>query len=121
MDDLPVDQAQPPARDLDLAVSAAGGDRALAAELFASLLEALPGDLTALRTAYDANAWRTLADQAHRLRGATRYCGVPRLDAATEALERTAADGVAEHILGRLVHLEEEAHRLRDEHVATDR
>jgi two-component system sensor histidine kinase BarA len=116
MDDRPLGPARHLARDHDLALEAAGGDPDLAEELFASLLAALPADLRAMRTSLGAGDWQRLAEQAHRLRGATRYCGVPGLDQAAEALERTALDAAAEEqIRERVVALEVEVGRLHAE------
>jgi two-component system sensor histidine kinase BarA len=72
------------------ALAAAGGDADLAKELLAALLEGLPGEIDDLRAALAESDWPALADHAHQVRGATRYCGVPALDEAIEALERAA-------------------------------
>lgn len=79
-----------PARDEAAALAAAGGDADLAHELLDALLAGLPGELDDLRAALAESDWPALAEHAHQVRGATRYCGVPALDAAIAALERAA-------------------------------
>lgn len=79
-----------PARDEAAALECAGGDSDLAKELFAELLSGLPGELEDLNACLAESDWDGLAEHAHQVRGATRYCGVPALDEAIEALERAA-------------------------------
>ncbi|WP_295457020.1 Hpt domain-containing protein [uncultured Thiodictyon sp.] len=102
-----------PARDPVAALAVAGGDADLAAELFAALLVGLPDELAALRAAMTAADWDGLAEHAHQVRGATRYCGVPALDEATESLERAARSGDPQRIALSFISLEEEAERVR--------
>jgi HPt (histidine-containing phosphotransfer) domain-containing protein len=106
--------AQLPARDPVAALAAAGGDAALAAELFATLLAGLPDELAALRERLAAADWHGLAERTHQLRGAARYCGVPALDEAAEALERTARGPHAEQIAPLFAGLEAEIRRLQE-------
>jgi two-component system sensor histidine kinase BarA len=84
---------QLPARDEAAALASAGGDEQLAAELFETLVEGLPGEVEDLRGCLEEADWPGLAEHAHQVRGATRYCGVPALDEAIEALERAARIG----------------------------
>jgi HPt (histidine-containing phosphotransfer) domain-containing protein len=112
-DRLPEHLTQLPARDHVAALAVAGGDAELAAELFAALLTGLPNEVAALRSGVVGGDWSALAELAHRVRGATRYCGVPALDEAVESLERTARIGEAERIAKAMEHLESEAERLR--------
>jgi two-component system sensor histidine kinase BarA len=95
------------------ALACAGGDAALAAELFAALVAELPAELASLRAAHTAADWVSLAEQAHRVRGATRYCGVLALDVAAEALERAARGGDAEQIARAFAEVQTEVHRLQ--------
>lgn len=80
-------------RDEAAAEAAAGGDATLAAELLAALVTALPDDLAQMRRAVDMGLETEVAEMAHRLRGATGYCGVPALDQALAALEHAAGSG----------------------------
>jgi two-component system sensor histidine kinase BarA len=103
-----------PARDPVAALAAAGGDESLARELFAALGQGLPGEIEDLRACCAEEDWPALAEHAHQLRGATRYCGVPALDEAIEALERAARMGDGERAAAKLAEVEAEARRLRD-------
>lgn len=80
-------------RDEALALTAAGDDAELAAELYAALLASLPDELAELRGRCAAADWPAVGELAHRVRGASRYCGVPALDQALENLQRLARDG----------------------------
>jgi HPt (histidine-containing phosphotransfer) domain-containing protein len=104
-----------PARDEPAALAAAGGDADLAQELLASLLDGLPGELEDLRAAIAESDWPGLAEHAHQVRGATRYCGVPALDEAIETLERAARLPDPERIAGAFALVEQESARLRSE------
>ncbi len=105
--------AQLPARDPVAALTAAGGDADLAAELFAALAAGLPEELNELRADLAACDWVGLAEHAHQMRGATRYCGVPALDEATEALERAARIADPVLIARAFANLEEETLRVQ--------
>ncbi len=104
-----------PARDETAALAAAGGDADLARELLSALLDGLPGELADLRAAIGELDWPGLADHAHQMRGATRYCGVPALDEAVEALERSARIGDLTLIADAFALVEAEAARLGTE------
>lgn len=104
---------QLPARDEVAALASAGGDAALAGELFGALLEGLPGEIEDLRGCLEESDWTGLAEHTHQVRGATRYCGVPALDEAIEALERAAKIGDALRIRESFGRVESEAERLR--------
>jgi len=100
-------------RDEALALAAAGDDAELAAELYAALRASLPDELTALRAHCVAADWPAVAELAHRVRGASRYCGVPALDQSLATLERVARDGGdAGAISAAAAQVETEAQRL---------
>jgi HPt (histidine-containing phosphotransfer) domain-containing protein len=101
-----------PARDTVAALASAGGDADLAAELFSTLLEGLPGEIEDLRHCLEESDWHGLAEHAHQVRGATRYCGVPALDEAIEALERAAKIGDPSLIRDGFERVEAESRRL---------
>ena len=114
MDQAPVTPlSQLPARDRVSALAVAGGDADLAAELFAALLAGLPDELAALRTEVAASDWEGLAELAHQVRGATRYCGVPALDEAAESLERAARAADPLRVAAAFANLEAEALRVQ--------
>jgi two-component system sensor histidine kinase BarA len=101
-----------PARDEVAALATAGGDPDLAQELFEALIAGLPDELAGLRACFAECDWPGLAELAHQVRGATRYCGVPALDESIEALERAARIGDAERIADGLAEVESQAERL---------
>jgi CheY-like chemotaxis protein/HPt (histidine-containing phosphotransfer) domain-containing protein len=80
-----------PAFDLDLALENAGDRRDLATELFDLLLASLPSDLDAINAA--SSNINELKRAVHKLHGAVRYCGVPRLAKAIEKLELALKQG----------------------------
>jgi len=101
-----------PARDESAALTSAGGDAELSTELLHALLSGLPAELDALRDSLGESDWPGLAEYAHQMRGATRYCGVPALDAAIEALERAARVGDPERCTEGVLQVEIQAQRL---------
>lgn len=82
-----------PVRDEAAALAATGGDPELARELLSTLIAGLPREVAELDARYTAKDWEKLVQTAHRLRGATSYCGVPALDSALHHLERIAKEG----------------------------
>lgn len=104
-----------PARDEMAAVAAAGGDADLAQELLSALIAGLPDEIEDLRAAIAEQDWPGLADLSHQVRGASRYCGVPALDEAIEALERAARIGDPELIADAFAQTAAEATRLKEE------
>ncbi len=80
-----------PAFDLDMALANAGDRRDLATELFDLLLATLPEDLNAINAA--SSNTDELKRTVHKLHGAVRYCGVPRLAKAIEKLELALKNG----------------------------
>ena len=108
MDDLPI-------RDPSAALALAGGDAALAAELLEALLAGLPEELESLRASLAESDWPGLAEYAHQVRGATRYCGVPALDAALESLERAARASDPPRCADGFALVELQARRLQDQ------
>jgi HPt (histidine-containing phosphotransfer) domain-containing protein len=101
-----------PARDRSAALLSTGGDADLADELVVALLDGLAADIEALRVCAFAPDRKGLAELAHRMRGATRYCGVPALDAAVEALERAASVGDGMSVSASFADVEAQALRL---------
>lgn len=80
-----------PTFDLDLALENAGDRHDLATELFALLLASLPSDLDAINAA--SNNVSELKRAVHKLHGAVRFCGVPRLAKAIQKLELALKHG----------------------------
>ena len=73
--------------DIELALEQAAGNAQLAKELFQMLLAELPASLAGLKVALDAKDKQSLWDHAHKIYGATAYCGVPALRQVAQQLE----------------------------------
>ena len=69
------------------ALEQAGGSEQLAKELFSMLLNELPAHQQAISQAHASGDLEALWDPAHKLYGATAYCGVPALRTAAKKLE----------------------------------
>ncbi|MCK0153927.1 ATP-binding protein [Alcanivorax sp. S6407] len=80
--------------DAALARRRAGGREGLANEMLTMLLESLGTDRPAISAAFDSGDDETLLEKVHKLHGATRYCGTPRLERAAKALEEALKTGV---------------------------
>ena len=72
----------------------AGGKAELAKTLLSMVIETAGAEKHALERAWADRDRRQLADIAHRLVGASRYTGVPRLRQASESFEVVCRDGV---------------------------
>ena len=80
--------------DATLARRRAGGREALANEMLTMLLDSLGSDRPAISAAFDRGDDDTLLEKVHKLHGATRYCGTPRLEHAAKALEEALKTGL---------------------------
>lgn len=78
--------------DRQLAVSIAGGNPQIAAELFDLLIQELPHQREALSRAYTADDRVELRKLTHKLVGSASYCGTPALKAAAQDLEAALPD-----------------------------
>ena len=107
-DDLIQKSEEPDTRNQDvfdaaLARRRAGGREALANEMLTMLLDSLVTDRPAISAAFDRGDDDTLLENVHKLHGATRYCGTPRLEHAAKALEEALKTGTPRETLGPLV------------------
>ena len=93
-------------------MAAVDGDGRLAREIVAALIAGLPADMAELKSFADSKDAAALAEAAHHMRGATRYCGVLALDAALDDLEQAAAAGNARRAATELARVETEVTRL---------
>ncbi|MDF2529977.1 MAG: barA [Gammaproteobacteria bacterium] len=73
--------------DLEIGKKLAGGKASLALEMLNLLLGSLPEELKLMQEAYDKQDWQALQAYAHKLHGATCYCGTPALKSKVKALE----------------------------------
>lgn len=72
-----------PLLDIDKALRAFGQDRALAYDVFKSLVEdEIPGDLRLIAEARAKNEWGTVVEFVHKIKGGAMYCGITRLQHA---------------------------------------
>ncbi|MDX1823341.1 MAG: Hpt domain-containing protein [Thiohalomonadales bacterium] len=78
-----------PMLDIPHAIEQAGGNPDLAKELFTMLLKDLPEQKHKLNQAFEESDSQALWDHAHKIYGATAYCGVPALNEAARKLEDT--------------------------------
>jgi two-component system sensor histidine kinase BarA len=76
-----------PLIDMELGKKLAGGKEGLAFDMLTMLLASLPDELTIMTEAYEKKDWQALQAYAHKLHGATCYCGVPALKSKVKALE----------------------------------
>jgi HPt (histidine-containing phosphotransfer) domain-containing protein len=103
---------QLPAWDETTAVAAVEGDARLARELVAALIAGLPAELAELKAFAERSDVAALAENAHHMRGATRYCGVLALDAALDDLEQAATVGDIRRAAAELARVEVAIERL---------
>lgn len=75
------------------------GDRIeLAKEFFEKLIEILPLEQQQINEAYRNRNWQALSDHAHKLHGVCAYCGVPKLKACVQKLEKAVSSGLLDVI-----------------------
>ena len=85
--------------DWKLAKKLANGQMEIAKELFDLLLETLPEHREKLDHAFQKNDLYGLQQEAHKLHGATCYCGTPRLKEAAKELETAAKNNQNGHVI----------------------
>ncbi|HEV2613901.1 MAG TPA: PAS domain-containing protein [Gammaproteobacteria bacterium] len=73
--------------DLELGASVVGKDAAFAKSMIKTLVKTFPVELKKLKQAYEKADWNKVYDIAHRINGGVSYCGTPRLQKATAALQ----------------------------------
>ena len=86
--------------DPELARRRAGGRDHLADEMLKMLLDSLETDRPAISAAFDRNDNDDLLERVHKLHGATRYCGTPRLEQSARQLEEALKTGSDRASLG---------------------
>lgn len=83
----------------------AGSKDDLAKKMLTTLISTAPTEKHALERAWADRDRRQLADLAHRLVGASRYTGVPRLRRASESFEMVCRDKLDDVSDGGFVHI----------------
>lgn len=89
--------------DPELARRRAGERDHLADEMLKMLLDSLETDRPAISAAFDRDDNDDLLERVHKLHGATRYCGTPRLEQSARQLEEALKTGSDRASLGPLV------------------
>lgn len=100
--------------DEQLAVSIAGGNPQIAAELLNLLIRELPLQQEALQRAYAAGELAELRKLSHKLLGSASYCGTPALKAAAQNLEAALPDGESQMIAAAYAQVLDEIRRLME-------
>ncbi|MCH7743178.1 MAG: response regulator [Proteobacteria bacterium] len=88
--------------DRGLSLSTANDRPELADELFQLLIATLPEDQAQINLAFRNEDHQALKQAVHKLHGAIRYCGVPRLGSAVAKLERLLKTRLQVDIRGAL-------------------
>ena len=85
----------------------AGGREDLARDMFSMLLASLEQDAPGINALSESNNRDALLERVHKLHGACRYCGTPRLERAAreleEGLKTEVDDGRLEHLVAALL------------------
>jgi CheY-like chemotaxis protein len=76
-----------PVFDTHLALKIANQRPQLAIEMLALFMQSLDADQTTLRQAHSENDLKTFSQQVHRLNGAAKFCGVPRIQLLLHDME----------------------------------
>jgi two-component system sensor histidine kinase BarA len=94
---------QPDCVSIEESIQLAAGKADLAEELFSMLLEQVQTDAAAIEDFWSKGDLDPLLECVHKLHGATRYCGTPRLENAARAVEEGLKKRIDETRLERLV------------------
>lgn len=73
--------------DWQLCLTLANNNAEIANDLLTLFIADLPSVIQNMTKSFNSEDFHALKDQAHRLHGATCYCGVPRLKIAVQNLE----------------------------------
>lgn len=74
--------------DWQQCLTLANNNAEIANDLLTLFIADLPSVIANMTKSFTSEDFHTLKDQAHRLHGATCYCGVPRLKTAVQNLEK---------------------------------
>jgi two-component system sensor histidine kinase BarA len=100
--------------DTELGLELSGGNKALADDLFRMLMSELPAQLADIERSCGDNDQSSLLEAAHKLNGATRYCGVPALQDVAMHFEKVVRQGDETVIASHLDMLRNEVRSLLD-------
>ncbi len=79
--------------DRELSLSTVNDRPEVASKLFELLMSTLPEDQRQINLAFNNEDYQAMAAAVHKLHGAIRYCGVPRLGRAVDELESSVKAG----------------------------
>ncbi|HUH58393.1 MAG TPA: Hpt domain-containing protein, partial [Pseudomonadales bacterium] len=79
--------------DAELALYHVNKSADLAIDIFKLLLESMAEDIAAIMEAWEEEDIGTLLELVHKIHGASRYCGVPKLRDVLEAFESSLKSG----------------------------
>ncbi len=99
--------------DIQEGIQLAGGKADLAEEMLEMLFENLPEDCQKINQLYADQLYSEMLETVHKLHGATRYCGVPKLRQACYDMESALKQHAAETLSSR--HLRMPAEQLTKE------
>ncbi|MCH2556874.1 MAG: response regulator [Alcanivorax sp.] len=99
----PAETTALPVIDPTLALRRVGGREALAEEMFAMLLASLEQEAPGINAVAESGDREALLERVHKLHGATRYCGTPRLEQAAGELEDALKQALSDQALEPLV------------------
>ncbi|MEX2489219.1 MAG: response regulator [Pseudomonadales bacterium] len=94
--DTPTDNI--PIFNPELALELANNNLQLANELFQLMITSLPGDQLKINEAWHRKKHDLFLENIHKLNGAARYCGIPRLARSIDQLESAIKSGTNEDI-----------------------
>ncbi len=100
--------------DIPRAIQAAAGKEDLAHDLFKMLVDGLEDARSNISQGLAKQDMKVLLHEVHRLHGATRYCGVPALQAACQEAETIIKRDDREQLQTSLERLFGEIERLQD-------
>lgn len=92
--------------DIQLSLEQAGDNEKLAKELLYMLLKELPNLLESVKSAFHLKNYPSLKNNAHKMHGATAYCGVPNLKQAAHDLENCIKQDKTQDIQSAINELE---------------
>lgn len=102
--------------DRELSLSAANDRPELAGELYELLIATIPEDQAQINTAFKNEDPQAFREAVHKLHGAIRFCGVPRLGNAVAKLELILKTGAQVEIRGTLSMVNSEISALMNWH-----
>jgi two-component system sensor histidine kinase BarA len=105
-----------PIIDWEAGIRLAGNQRTLAEDLLQFLLKDLNATLTSIKELHNIQDYKKLLHETHKLHGAVRYCGLPRLKIILERLESDLKNNIMDDLSLHLQQLDTEIKILLEHH-----